>query len=235
MSVVININIPYYKAMNANNSQRQYSPLDQLMMQVDTGLRTLFGKPVITERANPQDAVTDEQIKELSADEKLLSARLMRINHSGEVAAQGLYQGQALTAKLPEVRDKMQRAAQEENDHLAWCERRLHELNSHTSYFNPLWYFGSVSIGALAGIAGDKWSLGFVAETEKQVIKHLDEHLAAISENDAESRAVLEQMKVDEGHHATVALEAGGAELPELVKTLMGLTSKVMTKTAYWF
>jgi len=220
---------------NTESSSRQFSPIDQLMMQIDTGLRTMFGKPLITERDDPQDAVKEEAKAELTANEKVFSARLMRINHAGEVAAQGLYQGQALTAKLPEVRDKMQRAAQEENDHLAWCERRIKELGSHTSYFNPAWYFGSVSIGALAGIAGDKWSLGFVAETERQVVRHLNEHLDSISENDVKSRAILEQMKIDEGHHATVALEAGGAELPDAVKSLMTLTSKVMTKTAYWF
>lgn len=212
--------------------KRHYSPIDQFMMQIDNGLRTVFGKPLVTERPDPQDSVTVKQ--KLSATEKTFSARLMRINHAGEVAAQGLYQGQALTAKLPNVRDKMQRAAEEENDHLAWCERRIKELGSHTSYFNPLWYFGSISIGALAGIAGDKWSLGFVAETERQVVKHLDEHLSTISEKDVESRAVLKQMKIDEGRHATVALEAGGAELPAPVKSLMSLTSKVMTKTAYW-
>ncbi len=215
-----------------SDTQRHYSPIDQLMMQIDNGLRTMFGKPLVTERPNPQDSVSVKQ--KLSTTEKTFSARLMRINHAGEVAAQGLYQGQALTAKLPDVRDKMQRAAEEENDHLVWCERRIKELGSHTSYFNPLWYFGSVSIGALAGITGDKWSLGFVAETERQVVKHLDEHLSTMSENDVESRAVLEQMKVDEGRHATVALEAGGKELPVPVKSLMALTSKVMTKTAYW-
>ncbi len=218
-----------------SHSQRHYSPADLLIMQIDNGLRTMFGKPLVTERADPQDNLVADTKPTLSTTEKILSARLMRINHAGEVAAQGLYQGQALTAKLPDVREKMQRAAEEENDHLAWCERRIKELGSHTSYFNPLWYFGSISIGALAGIAGDKWSLGFVAETERQVVKHLDEHLATISEKDIESRAVLEQMKIDEGHHATVALEAGAAELPAMVKTLMGLTSKVMTKTAYWF
>ncbi len=215
-----------------SDTQRHYSPVDQLMMQIDNGLRTMFGKPLVTERPDPQDSITVKQ--KLSATEKTFSARLMRINHAGEVAAQGLYQGQALTAKLPDVRDKMQRAAEEENDHLAWCERRIEELGSHTSYFNPLWYFGSVSIGALAGIAGDKWSLGFVAETERQVVKHLDEHLSRISEKDVESRAVLEQMKIDEGRHATVALEAGAAELPAPVKSLMAITSKVMTRTAFW-
>jgi len=226
-------NFRYY--FNMKDTQRNYSPADLLMMQIDNGLRTLFGKPMVTERPNPQDNTDVDKSQALSATEKTFSARLMRINHAGEVAAQGLYQGQALTAKLPEVRNKMQRAAEEENDHLAWCERRIKELGSHTSYFNPAWYFGSVSIGALAGIAGDKWSLGFVAETERQVVKHLDEHLQSISKNDVESRAVLEQMKIDEGRHATVAIEAGAAELPTVVKGLMALTSKVMTKTAYWF
>lgn len=199
-------------------------------MQLDTGLRTLFGKPNITERANPEDAVDEG---ELSAQEKDLAGRLMRINHSGEVAAQGLYQGQALTAKLPEVKEKMQRAAQEENDHLDWCEQRIHELGTHTSYLNPLWYFGSVAIGATAGLAGDKWSLGFVAETEHQVVRHLASHLNQISENDHKSRAILQQMKEDEGHHATVALEAGAANLPSPVKKFMAITSKIMTKTVY--
>jgi ubiquinone biosynthesis monooxygenase Coq7 len=158
----------------------------------------------------------------------------MRVNHAGEVSAQALYQGQALTAKLAEVRGKMERAALEENDHLAWCERRLKELDSHTSMLNPLWYTGSFAIGALAGLAGDKWSLGFVVETERQVVKHLDEHLSRLPEQDRRSRAILEQMKEDETHHATAALNAGGAELPEPVRQLMRLTSKVMTNAAYY-
>lgn len=211
-------------------NNRQFTPIDNLMMQVDTGLRTLFGKPNITERKNPEDTVTEG---ELSTQEKELAGRLMRINHSGEVAAQGLYQGQALTAKLPEVKAKMERAAQEENDHLDWCEQRINELGTHTSYLNPVWYFGSVAIGATAGLAGDKWSLGFVAETEHQVVRHLNSHLEQISENDHKSRAILEQMKEDEGQHATVALEAGGANLPSPVKKFMALTSKIMTNAAY--
>ena len=214
-----------------NNSPRHFTPIDNLLMQVDTGLRTLFGKPSVTERPNPEEAVAEG---ELSATEKVLAGRLMRINHSGEVAAQGLYQGQALTAKLPEVREKMERAAQEENDHLAWCEQRIHELGTHTSYLNPLWYLGSVAIGASAGLAGDKWSLGFVAETERQVVHHLDSHLTQVAEQDNKSRAILEQMKEDEGHHATVAIQAGGAELPAPIKKFMSLTSKVMTKSVFW-
>ena len=212
------------------HNDRHFSPIDNLMMQVDTGLRTLFGKPSVTERPNPENTIAEG---ELSASEKELAGRLMRINHSGEVAAQGLYQGQALTAKLPDVREKMERAAEEENDHLDWCKQRINELDTHTSYLNPLWYFGSVAIGAAAGLAGDKWSLGFVAETEHQVVRHLTSHLNQISENDHKSRAILEQMKEDEGHHATAALDAGAAELPVPVKKFMALTSKIMTKTVY--
>lgn len=199
-------------------------------MHLDTGLRTVFGRPRVTERPNPAENI---QEVELTDAEKELAGRLMRINHAGEVAAQGLYEGQALTARLPDVRDKMERAAMEENDHLAWCESRINELGSHKSLLNPLWYGGSLAIGAIAGLAGDKWSLGFVTETERQVVRHLESHLAQLSEKDQKSRAILDQMKEDEGHHATTALHAGGAELPAPIKKLMSLTSKVMTKTAF--
>jgi len=211
-------------------SSRHYSPADKFLMHLDTGLRTVLGRPQTTERPNPAENIEDA---ELTESEKDLAGRLMRINHAGEVAAQGLYEGQSLTARLPEVRDKMERAAMEENDHLAWCENRLNELGSHKSVLNPLWYGGSLVIGALAGLAGDKWSLGFVTETENQVVRHLDSHLAQISETDNKSRAILEQMKEDEGHHATAALHAGGAELPGPIKIFMGLTSRIMTRTAY--
>jgi len=211
---------------------RHYSPADKFLMHLDTGLRTVFGRPRVTERSNPAENIADT---ELTQAEKELAGRLMRINHAGEVAAQGLYEGQALTARLPDVRDKMERAAMEENDHLAWCESRINELGSHKSLLNPLWYGGSLAIGAIAGLAGDKWSLGFVTETERQVVRHLDSHLAQLSDKDQKSRAILEQMKEDEGHHATTALHAGGAELPTPIKKLMALTSKVMTKTAFRF
>ncbi|MEJ2362295.1 MAG: 2-polyprenyl-3-methyl-6-methoxy-1,4-benzoquinone monooxygenase [Gammaproteobacteria bacterium] len=210
---------------------RHYSTLDRLLDVLDTGLRSVFHAAPPTERANPAEAQPEA---ELSEQERQLTGRLMRINHAGEVSAQGLYQGQALTARLPEVRDKMQRAADEENDHLNWCASRIQDMGSHTSYLDPFWYAGSVAIGALAGIAGDKWSLGFVAETEHQVVRHLDSHLAQISEKDQKTRAVLEQMREDEGRHATTALNAGGAALPAPVRGLMKLTSKVMTRTAYW-
>ncbi|MFV1984327.1 MAG: 2-polyprenyl-3-methyl-6-methoxy-1,4-benzoquinone monooxygenase [Thiohalomonadales bacterium] len=214
-----------------NQSTRQYSPFDNLINQFDNSLRTLFGNPQTTERDNPAKAVNET---DLSEQEKILSGRLMRINHCGEVAAQGLYQGQALTAKLDNVRDKMNQAAIEENDHLDWCASRIKELQTHTSFLNPAWYFGSFSIGAIAGLAGDKWSLGFVAETEHQVIKHLDEHLEQIASNDKKSRAILEQMKIDERKHATFALDAGAADLPAPVKVLMKFTSKIMTRASYW-
>jgi ubiquinone biosynthesis monooxygenase Coq7 len=210
---------------------RQYSPFDQLLMQVDKAVRTVFGAPPVTERTNPAETQPET---ELNADERRRVAGLMRVNHAGEVSAQALYQGQALTAKLPNVRDKMERAALEENDHLAWCEQRLKELDSHTSVINPLWYAGSFAIGALAGLAGDKWSLGFVVETEHQVVKHLQEHLGRLPTQDHKSRAILRQMEEDESHHATTALKAGGAELPPVVKQAMRLTSKVMTTTAYY-
>lgn len=210
---------------------RNYSETDRLLMLLDKGLSTVFGTPLITERNNPSDNTPET---ELSTEEKKLAGRLMRINHAGEVAAQGLYQGQALTAKLADVREKMERAALEENDHLAWCRQRTNELGTHTSLLDPLWFTGSAVIGALAGVIGDKWSLGFVAETEHQVVKHLDEHLNRLPEQDNRSKVILEQMREDEGHHATTAIEAGAEKLPAPIKKLMSLTSKFMTRTAYW-
>ena len=158
----------------------------------------------------------------------------MRVNHAGEVAAQALYQGQAVTARQDSVRAAMEKAALEENDHLAWCAQRIHELSGHPSYLNPAWYAGSFAIGVLAGLAGDAWGLGFVVETEHQVVRHLDNHLRQLPESDLKSRAILEQMRQDESHHATVALESGGNELPDEIRILMSLASQVMIRTAYW-
>ena len=210
---------------------RQISPFDQLIGVADNALRTLFGGYQVTERENPSRLMEETPLEQ---KERKLSAGLMRINHCGEVCAQALYQGQAFTAKLPEVREKMEEAAAEENDHLQWCSDRLKQLDSHTSIFNPLWYISSFSIGAIAGLMGDKWSLGFVAETEYQVVRHLERHLISLPEKDIISRKVIEQMKEDELHHATVAIEAGGAELPKPVKFLMERMAKVMTKSVYW-
>lgn len=211
---------------------RQMTPLDRLIGEFDKVIITVVGSPKPTERSIPGEAFEEADLTET---ERRHIAGLMRVNHAGEVSAQGLYQGQALTAELPDVRDSMARAAEEENDHLIWCEQRLDALSSHKSVLNPFWYVGSFALGALAGKVGDKWSLGFVAETEKQVVAHLDSHLAQIPDKEQKSRAVLEQMKVDELHHGTAALDAGGAELPKPVQLLMQQVSKVMTKSSYWF
>lgn len=210
---------------------RHYSPVDRLLLGMDQAVRTLFGRPLVSERPNPADGTAEA---ELSEEEKERVARLMRIDHTGEVCAQALYQGQSMTAKLPGIRSQMERAAREENDHLEWCDQRLHELDSRKSLLNPLWYAGSFTLGALAGIAGDKWSLGFVVETERQVESHLKEHLSRLPPRDNKSRAILEQMREDEANHANTALAAGGAELPRPVKLAMRLGAKVMTKTVYW-
>ena len=204
---------------------------DRLIIGLDQALRTVFGRPPSTGRPNPAD---NQNEADLSEEERVRAARLMRINHTGEICAQALYQGQATTARLDSVRGQMERAANEENDHLAWCQQRIDELGSHTSLLNPVFYAGSFAIGALAGAVGDRWSLGFVAETEKQVVEHLDSHLQRLPGKDARSRAVLRQMKRDEGRHATTALEAGGARLPLPIRLAMKASSKVMTQTSYW-
>jgi len=161
-------------------------------------------------------------------------AALMRINHCGEVAAQALYAGQALTARSASAHDSMRQAAQEESDHLAWCATRIDELGGRKSLLNPLWYAGSFAIGALAGIAGDRESLGFVAETERQVVEHLSSHLQQLPEGDARTRAIIEQMQVDEAHHGASAERAGGVPLAAPIRMLMKVTARVMTRTAYW-
>jgi 3-demethoxyubiquinol 3-hydroxylase len=212
-------------------NSRPYSPIDRFIHGLDQALRTTLGPAPEPSRPNPATAHTEV---ELTAAERELAGRLMRVNHAGEISAQALYQGQALTARLPTVRGKMEQAAVEENDHLAWTAERIRELGTHPSILAPFWYAGSFAIGALAGIAGDKWSLGFVAETEHQVIRHLDAHLARLPEQDVKSRAILELMRDDESRHATTALAAGGATLPEPVRQLMALSSKAMTTTAYW-
>jgi 3-demethoxyubiquinol 3-hydroxylase len=204
---------------------------DKLCLAANNALQTLFGTPLRTEREDPADSSPHHKHRSVTSKH---IAGLMRINHCGEVCAQALYQGQAITAKLPQVRQKMEQAAIEENDHLEWCANRLKALNSHTSYLNPVWYVSSFAIGAAAGLAGDKWSLGFVAETEYQVVKHLDEHLAALPIEEQQCKAVLEQMKIDELEHATAAIDAGGAALPPPIKIVMKLTAKLMTKTAYY-
>jgi len=209
---------------------RRQTLADRMIASFDQALRTVVPHTMQAER--PLPGATSQSALNVTDARKV--AGLMRVNHSGEVAAQGLYNGQALTAKLPHVRQAMQHAAREEQDHLAWCEARLKELDSHTSLLNPLWYAMSFGIGAVAGLAGDQYSLGFVAETERQVGAHLDSHLQTLPESDARSRAILEQRNRDELHNSEQALAAGAQELPESVKALMGMVSKVMTKSSYF-
>ncbi len=212
---------------------RTYSLLDRFLIEVDQALRTVYGAPPAAARLNPAEAVETAQ-DALPAPARRLSGRLLRVNHAGEVSAQGLYQGQALTARSPSIRDQMRRSAKEENDHLAWCNQRLAELGSHKSFLGPLWYLGSYALGAAAGLAGDRWSLGFVTETERQVVRHLEEHMQRLPAGDKKSQAILAQMKIDEAHHAHAATSAGAKALPGQIKRLMTLMSKVMTRTAYW-
>jgi ubiquinone biosynthesis monooxygenase Coq7 len=184
--------------------------------------------------ASQTSSSTPRQPGALSGSEKRHSAALMRVNHSGEIAAQALYHGQALIARNQATRDLLLKAAREETDHLAWCEARLKELDSRPSLLNPLWYAGSFAIGAMAALLGDRTSLGFVVETERQVEGHLNEHLARLSPDDARSRAILQTMRTDEIAHGMSAKAAGGAELPSPVRSLMRSTARVMTSTAYW-
>lgn len=209
-------------------SARELSPLDRLVGELDKTLRTL-GSAHAAGRPRPDG---EAQATTLSAADQRAAGRLMRVNHAGEVAAQALYQGQALTARDPRVREAMAQAAREEGDHLAWCATRLRELDTPVSALTPVWYFGSLAIGAAAGLAGDRWSLGFLAETERQVEQHLDGHLARLPAADHASRAILEQMRDDEIQHGASAVQAGAASLPSPVRTAMRLASRVMTWTA---
>ena len=204
--------------------------MDLLWAAADRALHTLAA-PASPQRPNPAHT---EASTALGDGERRHVAALMRVNHAGEVAAQALYHGQALTASNPQLRETLRQAADEEGDHLAWCDERLRELGSRPSLLNPLWYAGSFAIGALAGACGDRVSLGFLVETERQVEGHLEDHLARLPAGDARSRRVLEQMKRDETRHGDTAQSAGAAELPAPVKLLMKLTSRVMTRTAYW-
>jgi ubiquinone biosynthesis monooxygenase Coq7 len=213
------------------NSTRQYSLLDKICIGVDQALRALTNQAHTSGEAYPAGATTDETMTDT---QRKHSAGLMRINHAGEVCAQALYHGQALASRRNDVQEKMQQAALEEGDHLEWCKRRLDELDSHTSYLNPLWYAGSFCIGMAAGMIGDKWSLGFVVETERQVIKHLSSHLALLPTSDQRSYKILERMESDEAHHRDQAMHAGAQELPGYIKSVMALSSKVMVKTAYY-
>ncbi len=203
---------------------------DRLIVEFDKGLRTLFS------RAHSARDYPDANVPEASMNEteKKNAAALMRVNHSGEICAQALYQGQALTARDPAVQRKLQQAAQEETEHLAWTARRVHELGGHLSVLNPFWYTGSLAIGAVAGLLGDRWNLGFLAETERQVGDHLQSHLDRLPAQDEKSRAIVKQMYSDETGHADMARSLGGAELPQPVQLAMKLNGKVMTGASYW-
>ena len=204
--------------------------LDELIVAFDKGLRTVFA-PAQSLRPIPGDALAEA---DLTSEQRTHAAALMRVNHSGEICAQALYQGQALTARNPRARAALERAAQEETEHLAWTERRIEALGGRKSLLNPAWYAGSFAIGVLAGLLGDRWNLGFLAETERQVVKHLEGHVQRFPAADEKSRAVLEKMKEDEARHATSAISHGGSELPEPAKLAMRVSSRVMTETAYW-
>ena len=204
--------------------------LDELIVAFDKGLRTVFA-PAQSLRATPGADLPEGGLTE---SQKVQAAALMRVNHTGEICAQALYQGQALTARDSRARAELEQAAREETEHLAWTEQRVEELGGRKSLLNPVFYAGSFALGALAGLAGDRWNLGFLAETERQVVAHLEGHLRRLPEEDKKSRAVVEQMREDEARHATSAIAHGGAELPEPAKAAMRLSSKAMTETAFW-
>ena len=211
--------------------KRQYSKLDNIIMQIDAVLRDSSKSSEHSTREYPGDLYPHSDLNE---QEKRHVSGLMRINHAGEISAQALYKAQAMTAIDDELKDTMKQSAYEESSHLKWCERRLDELGGRTSYLSPIWYFGSFGIGVVAGCFGDKLNLGFIAETEYQVVKHLDSHLEQLPKNDERSRAILEQMRKDELHHAKTAETSGAKNLPKEVRFIMTLVSKIMTKTAYY-
>lgn len=211
-----------------SDAKLKHTPLDRFIIEFDRALRSIVGSTPMR-RPVPQSAPTEN----LTTQEKQHAAGLMRVNHVGEVCAQALYQSQKLHAKSADLKDKLEHAAIEEEDHLAWCEQRLSELDSRPSLLNPLWYAGSFVLGSVAGLAGDKVSLGFVSETEKQVENHLNGHLTELPTNDYRSRAIVAQMREDEIAHGQMARDEGGIDLPNPVKSAMKMMAKVMTSTAY--
>ncbi len=211
-------------------SERNYTALDALINTIDARCRKFLNQPQQTLRAYPAEKVEHSA---LSETERCQSESLMRVNHAGELGAQALYKAQALTARSYAIQKAMQCSAEDEICHLVWCKQRLTELGGRTSRLHPFWFLGSFTLGILAGLFGDKWNLGFVVETENQVVKHLHQHLKKLPKSDLRSRAILEQMREDEAHHASVALGAGAQALPIPVKNAMRLLAKVMTKVAY--
>jgi len=209
--------------------------MDRFIIAFDRGLRTLFAQPRSNRPYPGRDAPEPQAEPDggSHATSKHVAA-LMRVNHCGEICAQALYSGQSLTARNQETVEALQQAAREETEHLAWCEQRIKELGGRKSLLNPLWYGGSFALGAVSGLLGDKWNLGFLAETERQVGKHLESHLAQLPDDDAKSRAVLEQMHTDETQHAKTAVQHGAADLPQPVKRAMRFASRIMTRTSYY-
>jgi ubiquinone biosynthesis monooxygenase Coq7 len=212
--------------------ERQLSPLDRFLSGLDNALRNAAPSPTRASRPNPAADIADN---DLSDKEKKHAAALMRVNHAGEIAAQGLYQGHAALARDAHIELQMKQAAEEELDHLGWCEERLDELGERPSQLRPVWYAGAFTIGVVSGVLGDKWSLGFIEETEKQVAEHLTGHLQRLPEDDAKSRAIVAQMRDEEEQHGANANKAGAAPLPLPARQLMRTCAKIMTRTAYWF
>jgi ubiquinone biosynthesis monooxygenase Coq7 len=209
---------------------RHFSAIDRFIISFDDALRLATGQPNVAKRENPAGSTPEVVMDE---ENRRHAAGLMRINHAGEICAQALYAGQAVTARNPEIQAEMKKAADEEIDHLSWCKDRLDELESNPSRLDPFWYAGSFAIGAVAGLAGDGWSLGFLKETENQVEAHLEGHIKRLPPEDARSRAILDQMKIDEAKHAKMAEDSGALDLPRPVRRLMKITAAAMKAVAY--
>lgn len=212
-------------------ANRHYSIADRIILHLDHALRTISGNSLTTDRINPAFNIPEPDLK---VCEKQNTLGLMRVNHAGEIAAQGLYQGQSLTAHNYLIKQAMEQSAREENDHLCWCRTRLQELGGHPSYLTPVWYMGSLLLGMMAGAIGDKWSLSFLEETEKQVTEHLEGHQQRLSEKDLKTAKIIAQMRIDEANHADKAREAGAVPLPAFIKRGMQTFAKIMTISAYY-
>lgn len=214
--------------------ERHLSPLDRFLSGLGNALRNAAPSPTRASRPNPAADIADDADSSLSDKDKKHAAALMRVNHAGEIAAQGLYQGHAALARDADIEQQMKQAAEEELDHLGWCEQRLDELGDRPSQLRPVWYAGAFTIGVVSGVLGDKWSLGFIEETEKQVAEHLTGHLHRLPEDDARSRAIVRQMRDEEEQHGASANKAGAAPLPLPARQIMRTCAKIMTRTAYW-
>ncbi|HYW91125.1 MAG TPA: 2-polyprenyl-3-methyl-6-methoxy-1,4-benzoquinone monooxygenase [Gammaproteobacteria bacterium] len=220
----------YATRTTSESPGRRYRLSDRILMEMDQALRTVFCNPVDAGSPHPDDGIPETELGPAGRRE---SARLMRVNHAGEISAQALYQSQSWFGRDAQIREALRQSARDEHQHLAWCGRRLEDLGAGPSLLAPLVYSGSLGIGALAGVFGDRWSLGFVAETENQVIRHIDNHLDRLPPEDLRSRAILDRMKYDEAHHGETARRAGGRELPAPVRWLMRRLSKLMTTSTY--